>query len=229
MIKIALLATLLAVVTVSAAAQTAEELEAEPLVKLQPGETPVPGECLTKEELDLIKDLTALKRPTVGVEGEGDDQPPVNPHYLIGTWEIEGVLRESPLGESGEFLGTETIRHVEGCTYESTMEATIPDGPVTVTALMVYDRRARYLVRLEQDSRGLQLLNTGRVGGDAGGYFSHHWEAPRFTLNGKVVRLKGHGPFASPVTQRLRMQISVDGEPFTNFGTLWRQRKDALR
>ncbi len=227
MIKIALLATLLAVVAVSAAAQTAAQREAEPLVKLQPGETPVPGECLTKEELDLIKDLAALKRPTVGVEGEGDDQPPFNPHSLTGTWEIEGLLRESPLGEAGEFVGTETIRHVDGCTYESIIEATMPDGPVTVTVLMAYDRRAKYLVRLEQDSRGFQLLNTGRVGGDPGGYFSHYWETTQVTFNGRQVRLKGRRFFASPVAQRVRMQISIDGEPFTNFGTLWWQRTDA--
>ena len=64
---------LLLVAALPVAAQTPEQIEAEPLVKLQPGETPVPGECLMQEELDLIEGLNALRRPTVGVEGDGDD------------------------------------------------------------------------------------------------------------------------------------------------------------
>ena len=227
MTKVALFASLVAVAAVPSAAQTAAELAAEALVNLQPGETPVPGECLTRQELDLIRDLDALWRPTVGVEGEGDDQSPFNPHSLIGTWEIEGVLPESPFGEAGEFLGTETIRHVDGCVYESTIEATLADAPFTVTTLLTYDRRAKYMVRLEDDSRGFQLLKTGRVGGDPGGYYSHHWDAPPITRDGKQVRLKGRTFLASPYNHRLRMQISVDGQPFTNFGTVWWRRQGA--
>ncbi len=118
MTKLAVFTALCVCVATPLAAQTADEVEAEPIVKLQPGETRVPGQCLTQQELDLIDGLNALRRPTVGVEGddEGDDMAPFNPHYFVGTWEIEGVLPESPLGEAGEFLGTETIRHVEGCT-----------------------------------------------------------------------------------------------------------------
>ena len=107
----------------------------------------------------------------MGVEGDGqgDDQAPFNPHYFVGTWEIEGVLPESPLGEAGAFLGTETIRHVEGCTYESTIEATVADETVTITSRLIYDRRFRYLVRMENDSRGFQLVKVGAVNGDSGG------------------------------------------------------------
>ena len=47
--------------------QTLEEIEAEPIVKLQPGATVVPGQCLTQQELDLLHQLDALQRPTVGV------------------------------------------------------------------------------------------------------------------------------------------------------------------
>ena len=101
------------------AAQTPAELEAEPIVKLEPGETEVEGQCLTEQELDLIARLNALRRPTLGVEGdaEGDDPAPFDPHYFVGRWEVEGVLPDSPLAESSEFVGTETVRHVEGCTY----------------------------------------------------------------------------------------------------------------
>jgi hypothetical protein len=200
----------------------------QPPVKLQPGETAVPGECLWKEELDLNRALQALTRPTIGVEQpDGDDQPQFNPHYFIGKWLIDGVVPESPLGAAGEITGVETIRHVDGCTYESAIQAKAPSGTFTVKSLMVYDRQAGYMVRLEQDSRGFQLLKTGVVGGDAGGYSSHHWEAPAFTYKGKRVRLKGTTFLASPDNHRLRMQISADGQPFTNYGTIWWRREGA--
>ena len=99
---------------------------------------------------------------------------------------------------------------------------------VTVKVLMVYDRRSKYLVRLEEDSRGFRLLKTGRVGGDAGGYSSHHWEAPQITRQGSQVRMRGTTFAASPDNVRLRMQMSVDGEPFANFGTVWWRRVASL-
>ena len=218
--------TLFVCVAAPLAAQTADQVEAEPIVKLQPGETVVPGQCLTQQELDLIDGLNALRRPTVGVEGEGegDDMAPFNPHYFVGTWEIEGVLPESPLGEAGAFLGTETIRHVEGCTYESTIEATVADETVTITSRLIYDRRFRYLVRMEDDSRGFQLVKVGAVSGDSGGYSSHHWEAPAVTRQGSHVRLRGRTYMRSPGAFQVRMQLSVDNEPFANFGTVWWQR-----
>lgn len=208
------------------AAQTPAELEAEPIVKLQPGETEVEGQCLTEQELDLIARLNALRRPTLGVEGDadGDDPAPFDPHYFVGTWEVEGVLPDSPLAESSEFVGTETVRHVEGCTYASTIEASTFDGDVTVESILVYDRRIRYLVRLEEDSRGWELLKVGRLGGDPGGYFSHHWEAAPIERGGSRVRLAGRTFMLSPFHYDVRMRMSVDGEPFVNHGTLrWRR------
>ncbi len=216
---------LLAVAAVGAA-QTPAELEAEPIVKLQPGETEVEGQCLTEQELDLIARLNALRRPTLGVEGdaEGDDPAPFDPHYFVGIWEVEGVLPDSPLAESSEFVGTETVRHVEGCTYASTIEASTFDGDVTVESLLVYDRRIRYLVRLEEDSRGWELLKVGRLGGDPGGYFSHHWEAAPIESGGSRVRLAGRTFMLSPFHYDVRMRMSVDGEAFANYGTLrWRR------
>ena len=133
-----------------------------------PGKTPVPGECLTQQEFDLINALNALRRPTVGVEADGDDPTVFNPHYFIGTWQFEGVLPESPLGESGDFLGTETIRYLGGCTYESTVEATLSDEKIAISSLMIYDRRAKYLVQIEDDSRGFELVRVGSLRGDPG-------------------------------------------------------------
>lgn len=203
-----------------AVAQTPAQIEAEPILKLQPGETAVPGECLTQQELDLLAGLRALRRPTVGVEGDGDDQAPFNPHYFVGAWEVEGVLSESPLGESTEFYGTEVFRHVGGCNYESTLKATTVGGDVTIESRLIYDRRASYLVRLEDDSRGVEFVKIGRIGGDPGGYYSHHWQAAPVTSQGQQVRLTGRTFMLSPFRYEIQTRISVDGGPFVNFGTV---------
>jgi hypothetical protein len=221
-------ATALVVIVVfggTARVQSPEKAAAEPPVRLTAGETPVPGECLTKEELDLIKGLQALKRPTRGAEyADHDDQPPFNPQYFVGRWRIEGVLPDSPLGPAGDFTGFETVRHVDGCTYESTTQAKLSGTSYTVKSQIVYDRKAKYLVRLEQDSRGFQLLKTGPVGGDSGGYFTHYWEAPAITYKGKKLRLSGATFLASPVNHRLRMQLAVDDQPAVSYGTTWFRR-----
>ena len=212
-----------------AAAQTKAQLAAEPVVKLQPGETPVAGECLTKEQLDLVAALNALHRPTLGAEGNGDDQAPFNPNYFVGTWRVSGLLPDSALGRGGEFEGTEVFKRVDGCTYESTLQATTPDGKVTVKALTVYDRRAEYMVRIEDDSRGFRLVKVGRVGGDPGGYSSHFWESAPVTRQSTQVRLKGRTLMSSPQSFQLQMQVSADGGRFSNFGRLDWERVSASR
>ena len=226
---LSVIAVMLALVASPSVAETTDEIKAEPIVKLQAGETAVTGQCLTQQELDLITQLNALRRPTVGAEGddEGDDPAPFDPHYFLGTWEIEGVLPESPLGEAGEFIGTETVRHVEGCIYESTIEATIADEPITITSRLIYDRNAKYLVRIEDDSRGFQLVKVGMLRGDSGGYSSHHWEAPSIARQGSALRLRGRTYMTSPFAYRLRMQLAVDDEGFTNFGTVWWERVES--
>ena len=214
--------------TAPVGAQTSAQIEAEPIVKLQPGETLTPDQCLSQQELELIDALNALRRPTVGVErdGEGDDPAPFDPHYLVGAWHIEGVLPDSPLAPSGYFVGSETVRHVGGCTYESTVDATVDDVPVTIEALMVYDRRAKYLVRVEDDSRGFRLVKLGRVGGDPGGYFSHHWEAAPIARGDSRIRLRGRTYMTSPFAYQVRTRISVDDGPFVNFGSVWWERAE---
>ena len=196
-------------------------------VKLQAGETAVPGECLTKEELDLNQRLKALTRPTRGVEAgtEGDDALRFNPSYLVGKWNIDGVVPESPLGPAGDISGVDTVRHVRDCTYESTLQVKGPGPAYIVKSLIVFDRQAAYLIKLEQDSRGFQILQAGVIGGDAGGYFSHHWQSPEFTYKSKRVRLQGTSFYASPENYRVRMQIAVDDQPFTAYGTLWWRRE----
>jgi len=226
--RVGVLLSVLVGMGVSVTAQTAEQVEAEPVVKLQPGETLMPGECLTQQELTLIDGLNALRRPTVGQESEGDhdDHAPFNPHYFLGEWQVEGVLPETPLGSAGEFYGTETFTHVDGCTYESVLEVTVPDGTVTITSLVVYDRRTDYLVRIEDDSRGFELVKVGPVAGDPGGYFSHHWFAPPVTVNGSGVHLTGRSFITSPFAYEVRTRMSTDGGPFANAGTVRWERAE---
>lgn len=190
-------------------------------VKQEPGETAVPGQCLTKEELDLITRLEALNRPTV----TGDAPKPFNPHYFVGTWRIEGDVPDSPLGSAGSLTGVETIRRVDDCSYESTMQAKGADGAFRVKSIMMYDPKAKYLIRVEQDGRGFQLLKMGSIGGDLGGYFTYYWQAAQVTYKGKTFRVKGTTFLASPTNYRVRLQISTDGQSFVNAGTLWWRRE----
>ena len=156
---------LLFILPAVAAFAQAPPLPAEPTVTLKAGETPVSGQCLTREELDLNKGLEALKRPTRGAENpDHDDQPRFNPQYFVGQWRIEGVLPESPFGPAGDYTGTETIRHVDGCTYEGPIQANLSGRAYSVKIRMFYDRKAHYLVRVEDDSRGFQLVKAGLVG-----------------------------------------------------------------
>lgn len=212
---------------VAALAQApAPPIPAEPPVTLKAGETPVAGECLTRQELDLNKGLEALKRPTRGAENpDHDDQPRFNPQYFVGQWRIEGVLPESPFGPAGDYTGTETIRHVDGCTYEGTIQANLSGRAYSVKIRMFYDRKAHYLVRVEDDSRGFQLVKAGLVGGDAGGYFTHYWDTGAMTYQGKKIHLTGATFVASPVNHRLRMQLAVDDQPSVNYGTTWWRRE----
>lgn len=191
-------------------------------IRQEPGETAVPGECLTKEELDLIARLEALKRPTV----TGDAPKPFNPHYFVGTWRIEGDVPDSPLGSAGPLTGVETIRRVDDCTYEGTMQAQGADGPYTVTSTMIYDPKAKYAVRVERDSRGFELVKMGSVGGDLGGYFSYFWQAPQVTYKTAKLRVKGTTFLASPTGFRVRLQTSTDGPAFVNAGTIWWRREE---
>jgi hypothetical protein len=222
--RIAMGLVALAVLGAPIAGQSPEQIKAEPVVKLRPGDTAVPGQCLSKEQLDLVAGLNALHRPTVGLEEDGDDPIPFDPHYLVGSWRIDGFLADSALGAGGEFRGTETVRAVAPCVFESTVQGKAADGPFTIKTTTAYDRPNQYLVRVEDDSRGYRLLKMGHVGGDAGGYFSHYWETPPVLRGRDTIRLKGRTLMWSPEVFRVQMQISENGGTFTNLGTLNWQR-----
>jgi hypothetical protein len=191
-----------------------------PLVRAV-GETPVAGKCLFKEDLDLIDALHALTRTTLN----NDPPAPFNPDYLVGRWTFEYDVPESALGAAGRISGTETVQHVAGCRFDSTTQAKGPTGAFTIKSTIVYDPSAHYLVVLERDSRGFEVLTQGRVGGDSGGYFTHHWSAAPFTFKGKTVRLQGKTFMASPANYRVRTEIAEGADPFVSMGTVWVQRQ----
>jgi hypothetical protein len=187
------------------------------------GETRVPGKCLFKEDLDVIEAHRVRTRSTLN----NDAPAPFDPDYLVGRWKYEYEASESVLGPGGQVSAIEAVQNVEGCLYEGTTQAKGPAGAFTIKSTIVYDPSAHYMVVLERDSRGFDLLKTGHVGGDSGGFYTHHWEAAPFTFKGKRVRLKGTTFMASPANYRVRDQISEGDDPFVNLGTVWVQRQAA--
>lgn len=182
-----------------------------------------PNQCLSDEELSVNRTLKALNRPTTKTD-------PLNifdPDYLLGHWTFEWDMPETPISDGGKATGAYEFRRIEDCYYEGTLKADGPEGPYTATVLVVYDPEAKYLTWLENDSRGFSLLRTGRIAGDLGGYFTHHWEVPAFNYKGKVVRFSGTTFFSSPKSFRYRPRISVDGELFENYGNPWIVRTES--
>jgi hypothetical protein len=182
-----------------------------------------PNQCLSDEELNVNKTLKALTRPTT----KSDPNWIFDPDYLLGDWKFEWDMPETPISAGGKTVGTYHFKRIEDCYYEGQLDASGPDGRYTAAVTVVYDPTLKYLVWLENDSRGFTTLRTGRVAGDLGGYFTHHWDVPAFTYKGKVVRLSGTTFFSSPTTFRYRPRISVDGGEYENYGNPWIVRQNS--
>ncbi len=215
------LAALITVPAIAVFGQSAQEESIQPLLVRASGETVVPGKCIFKEDFDLIAARRALKRTTLN----NDAEAPFDPDYLVGQWSFEYETSESSLGQGGQISGTETVQHAEGCLYEGTTQAKGPDGAFTIKSTMVYDPSAHYMLVLERDSRGFDVLKYGRVGGDSGGFYTYHWQAAPFIVHGKKVGLKGSTLMSSPVNYRMRTEISEGDGPFVNLATIWMKRQ----
>jgi hypothetical protein len=203
------------------APQSTEPQSKPTLLARAEGETPVPGKCLYKEDLDLIATRNALKRTTLN----NDQEAPFDPDYLVGSWKFEYDVPESALGPEGTISGTETIQYSGGCLYEGSIQAKGPAGAFTIKSTILYDPSVHYMVILERDSRGFEVLKGGRVGGDGGGFYTHAWQAAPFTFKNKKVKLKGSMFMSSPTNYRLRTEISEGTNPFVNLGTVWFRRQ----
>lgn len=173
-------------------------------------------ECLTADQKQAIAETRKQTRRA----GPSNQEELLDPDYFVGTWQVEWVAPESPLGREGDVSGTLTLRHVMGCHYEGTFDLKGPDGPYSSTLQLTYDVSRKYLVWVETDSRGFRHIRMGPVGGDPGGYYTYFWEEPVMKVKDSNVALRGTLDTRSPLMFILRQQISVGGDPYDNFGTV---------
>ena len=125
----------------------------------------------------------------------------------------------------GAYTGTETIRPIEsGHYFDVTVELGGPDGSLRGRGIMFLESGpfGSHLTKYVVYDAGFTLLQPGPVGCDLGGYYSHFWEIPEpIHHNDSSVLIKGRSYYVSPAAYRVNQQISVDDEPFMNFGIMW--------
>jgi hypothetical protein len=145
--------------------------------------------------------------------------------YFAGRWTFAWDVPDSPLGPAATLTGTTTFRRIDDVSDEAATQATGPAGPFTITDTFVYRKENKALARHVVDSRGFSFTEVGAVGGDLGGYYTIYFDSAPFSAGGRTIRLRHTMRLLSPVNYKVEMRISVDGGPFTNFGTPW-WRKD---
>lgn len=165
--------------------------------------------------------------PTLGRPTEtGDVVPTLDfDEYFIGKWAFEWTMPDSALGLGGNVTGTTIVKKMDGRFYEATVEGQGPGGPFKSRELWAYHRDNKTVARQVTDSRGLNYLQFGPIGGDLGGIYNLHLDSAPFVVNGKSVRLRSVLRLLSPLNYRVAMSLSVDGGPYTNLGNPW-WRKD---
>ena len=159
--------------------------------------------------------------PTTGTEMV----PTFDMRYFVGEWEVEWTPLDTPLLPGGAYTGTETIRPIEsGHYFDVTVELGGPDGSLRGRGIMFLESGpfGSHLTKYVVYDAGFTLLQPGPVGCDLGGYYSHFWEIPEpIHHNDSSVLIKGRSYYVSPAAYRVNQQISVDDEPFMNFGIMW--------
>jgi hypothetical protein len=155
-----------------------------------------------------------------------DEQPPFNfEEYFVGKWTFEWDVPDGVLGPAGTIKGAVVYRHIEGPFFESTTTATGPAGPMTVKETIAYRKEGKTAARWITDSRGFSYQQIASIGGDLGGYFNLYYEGSPFTYKGKTVRVKNALRLTSPIRYRNAMTVSVDGSPFSNYGSAWFEKE----
>jgi len=161
--------------------------------------------------------------PVLGRPTESTDKVPVFSFddYFPGAWDFEWNVPESPIGPAGPINGTTVYRKIDATTYEADTKAEGPSGPFTVKERLVYDMNAKTITKQVTDSRGFSYASKATVAGDLGGIYNILFESEPFVAQGKKVQLKESLRTMSPFNYRVSTMVSVDGGPFTNFGTPW--------
>lgn len=145
--------------------------------------------------------------------------------YFTGRWTFEWDVPESILGPAGTVTGTTTYTRIDDTFFEAATEAAGPAGPFTMKETIGYQKQNKTVARHVIDSRGLSFTQVGTIGGDLGGYYTIYFESAPAAVGGKSVRLRHTMRLLSPMNYKVEARISVDGGPFTNFGSPW-WRKD---
>jgi len=145
--------------------------------------------------------------------------------YFTGRWTFEWDVPESVLGPAGTLTGTTTYTRIDDTFFEAITEATGPTGKFSTNETIGYQKSNKTVARHVTDSRGFAFTQIGTIGGDLGGYYTIYFESAPSTVGGKSVRLRHTMRLLSPVNYKVETRISVDGGPFTNFGSPW-WRKD---
>lgn len=148
--------------------------------------------------------------------------PPLTLEYFVGRWNFEWDVPATVFGDGGTIKGTETFGKpsADGKFIESDVEATGPGGSYKQHVIMAYNELGRVLSRHEKDSRGFESLSIGRISTDQGFYLIS-FDGSAFTHQGQSIRFKTTSSLMGPGSYRLRVQTSIDGGPFRNFGSPW--------
>ena len=164
--------------------------------------------------------------PSLGRPTESTDPVPLFnfDDYFPGKWTFEWNVPDSPLGPAGPIDGTTVYRPAANGMYEAETQATGPAGPITIKERIEYKKDAKTMTKQVTDSRGFSYESTATVAGDLGGIYNILYVSAPFTVNGRSIRLRESIRVMSPFNYRVSSAISVDGGPFTNYGTPWWQK-----
>lgn len=167
-----------------------------------------------------------------GPTSHTDPAPKFNQDYFTGEWQFEGTVSDSPLGESGEMTGVETVRNGwDGRFWDVTIKGKKPDGsPFTGNGIILFQDSSfgQFFIRYEF-TQGIALLRTGTLGCDLGGTCSVYYETPPFEHDGARIQLKGRYYMTGRFSYRLTTEISVDKGPYRNLGTIWYKRDEKAK
>lgn len=182
------------------------------------------GKCLPPEQKKINDTYYSLTRPT----RDTDDMPFWDPEYLAGTWDVDLRSQDSPFGSGGQSVGTLTIKVSASnpCVYEGTLNAEDPEGKKFTRQITAnYTPASKSLTMTEKDSRGYTITRTGKIGGELGGLFHHHFgddaaSQPATELGGHKYQFKGVTEMSSPAYFKTELSVSADGGPYKAIGRM---------